>query len=278
MEEFYYQDLSIFNTERGEDDLPESNVFLGLLNEIRVIQYDEWKSAPVKKPHSTKYILHVKTLERLFVRAGSEYLLLKQTEESPSDIGLVYFDTADLRFFRDHIHGKLERCKVRNRIWLGQNKQMLEIWKRSNKGKMKKFKLPMSIDNGEMPDDTGDHFQLYTGKTAKQLLATVYIGFKRIVLVSPDFTEKITIDRNISFIPAFKLGKPLYLKGLAMVEIRKPESGLTSFESELKVSGAIKLNVSKYCLGVVMTHPEIKTNSYKPVLLNIAKIIGNDHT
>ena len=277
MEEFFCQDLSVFNGHGIADDSPGHKIFHGLLNDIRVIQYEEWKAVPVKRPHSVKYILNVQSLDRVLESAGYEYLLMKQTEEMLSQIGLIYYDTEDLRFFRDHMHGKQERCKIRTRIMLGPNRQILEIWKRNNKGKMMKYKLPMVGETTETADDPASLFRMHAGLVPEELRATVVLFFNRMVLVSPDFTEKITIDRNLTYIPVTNGPPPIQLSGLALVEIRKPFSEFTFFENALKSVYVKRLAVSKYCLGIVMTHPGVKTNSYKPVLLNIDKIIRNDH-
>lgn len=96
-------------------------------------------------------------------------------------------------------------------------------------------------------------------------------NFKRITLVDKDFTERITIDTDLTYT---ENNKELHFADFAIIEVkqskRNNKSALTAY---LKEKNIREINISKYIYGVLMMKPTIKNNQFLPLIKVMNKII-----
>jgi hypothetical protein len=89
-------------------------------------------------------------------------------------------------------------------------------------------------------------------------------------LVNKYFSERVTIDTNLSF----RLqGKEKKLDKLIVIEIKQEGKRLnTTINKALKSMSILPTNFSKYCIGITNTLDNIKSNRFKEINLKINKL------
>jgi hypothetical protein len=109
------------------------------------------------------------------------------------------------------------------------------------------------------------------GLPPNQLAPILNIQFSRITLTDNNFSERLTIDTNLSV----KNGTSNKIfDQLAISEIKQkkynPKSDIIQILRNLKIPD---MRFSKYCMGMLRVNKEIKYNRFKPKLLQINKIL-----
>ena len=247
------------------------------VKEFEAIPYTEIKGARFRKRATSKYVIPGSTLSGLLRSCSGRYLIAERNGERVLPVGLVYFDTPGLRFFNQHVNGKLKRVKVRTRMWLRSGEQTLEIWKRKNKGTMLKRIVPLELEDGTANGKSENLFEEYSGVAIGEVQASVALKYCRITLVNETLSERITIDTNLKFALPDSPDGAISLPDLAIVEVRHAPHTRSFAGGLMKTWKIRKLRISKYCLGVSLLKTNAKVNSYKPILRNISKTIMYDY-
>ena len=85
-------------------------------------------------------------------------------------------------------------------------------------------------------------------------------------------TERLTIDTNLSYDNPLS-GRHFDFDGICIIEIKR--DGL-SFSPALGVLNNLRIfphGFSKYCIGTVLTNPDVKHNRFKEKLIEINKAL-----
>jgi hypothetical protein len=181
----------------------------------------------------------------------------------------LYFDTPDFRCYSEHHNGKRNRFKIRKREYIENHISYLEYKEKTNKGRTIKSRIKLQqIQEGldakesEFIDGrAGSHFDFEP---------KLWNSFDRVTLVDMQAGERVTIDSGI----AFRVGdRNVSLPELVIIEVKRDEqSGKSQVLEHLKHHLIRPESMSKYCLGVALLFPELKTNNFKQKLLKIEKI------
>lgn len=92
--------------------------------------------------------------------------------------------------------------------------------------------------------------------------------FKRITMVSKKFDERCTIDIDLHF-KSFN-GEKCDFKNMAIVELKQDRQNLRSkIARVLRDKRAYNQSFSKYCIGRALNETELKSNVFKPEILQI---------
>ena len=229
----------------------------------------------------TKYVTDEATLAGILqdaVLAGYRILVADGARISPYDS--VYFDTDALRMFTDHRNGKFRRQKVRTRAYVNSGEAFLEIKRKNNHGRTKKKRTDIPMD--ELSDFRADdaacrYLAEYSDFEATQLRPTLKTVFKRITLVNPDRTERITIDTDLHFRNC-RTGLETSLRDAVVIEL-KQSGRVSSVMKSILLSHRVKpARVSKYCIAVTLTDPSARSGRFKEKVRLIEKIIQHKIT
>ena len=156
---------------------------------------------------------------------------------------------------------------------------MVEVKSRVNDGKTEKTRQPIGWDNHD-PAEMVTSFVREHG-VHEPLQPSIGNQFRRITLLGRLVDERITIDLDLQFQREVRLGiawKPeeqfdLALKRVCVVEVK---SGLRSSSQigrdHLRRLGSRPQSFSKYCAGVILLHPEIRANRFRPMMRMLAKM------
>lgn len=249
----------------------------GILSGFEIVSSADIEMSSFRRRYITKYVIPDDLLVELINDCKGKYKLLERCSDLQSDILLEYYDTTALKFFNDHVNGKLNRLKVRIRNSYKNEDKVWEIWRRKSKGRMIKKRVPINGSNIEFEEKAGKMVSEYAGIDLNSLTPSLLASFSRITLLNPESNERITIDTNICFASPKHPEKQKHVAGLVIIELRKRRRA-SSFLADLLARHSIRpVKISKYCLGISLTNRCAKTNSYKPIIRNIEKTILHGH-
>ncbi len=217
----------------------------------------------------TKFMIGRPQLEQLLGSLGDNYRVLEVAGVRLNRYKTLYYDTPEFMCYRQHHRGKRNRFKVRKREYVESHISFLEYKEKTNKGRTIKSRIKLSeIDDFLNPgenafiDERTKHHLNYEPK--------LWNSFGRITLVDTKAGERLTIDTDIAFEMG---GRRVRTPELVIIEVKRDEnSGTSEVLRQLKHQLVRPESMSKYCLGVALLYPEMKSNNFKQKLLKIEKI------
>jgi len=242
-----------------------------ILKGFEPVGLDEMGSVRYMNRVDTKYLFSVSKLPHLLGNIRKEYKALEIAKMRRFRYKTVYFDTPDLRFYNQHVTGKLNRAKVRIRTYESNGLTFLEVKQKSNKGRTCKSRLEKEPGDMNHIEQSQIFLNELISSDAGNLKAVINTGFTRITLVSFERSERITIDYNLQWNNL--KGETVRMPFLAIAEIKSDKSTSQSpFFCQLKELGIRKTGFSKYAMGMAMVNGAPKQNNLKPKFLLIKKI------
>lgn len=245
------------------------------LNQMEPIGLADMKAVRLMNRVDQKYMASVSQLEPLLERVAEEYYVQQIEGEPIAPYRTLYFDTADLHMYTMHHNTKLGRQKLRVRCYRSTDTTFFEIKNKDNKKKTRKVRIPISVDDYDrclqMPE-VGAFLCQNTPYTPALLHECLENRFERITLVDKGMSERITIDRSITFHNR-ATGLSADISRLLVIEV-KHEVGapISPLERALHEMHIQPRRMSKYCIGTALTDPSAKHNRFKPKLLFIEKL------
>ena len=242
-----------------------------ILKEFEPVELDEMGTVRYMNRVDTKYLFPVSRLPHLLANVQKEYKALEMEKMRRFRYKTVYFDTPDLRFYNQHVTGKLNRTKVRIRTYESNGLTFLEVKQKSNKGRTSKSRQEKEPGDMNHIEQSRLFLNELLSSEAENLKAVINTGFTRITLVSFEKSERITIDYDLRWNNL--RGETVSMPFLAIAEIKSDKSSTQSpFFRQLKQMGIRKSGFSKYALGMAMVNNAPKQNNLKPKFLQIKKI------
>jgi Uncharacterized protein conserved in bacteria len=229
----------------------------------------------------TKYITDEATLAGVLRDAAAAgYRVLVAGGARISPYSSVYFDTPGLRMFSDHHNQRLRRQKVRTRAYVNSGEAFLEIKRKNNHGRTKKKRT--GIPMAELPDFRADeaacrYLAEHSDFGAAQLRPVLETVFRRITLVNPDRTERITIDTGLYF-KNFRTGLETSLGDAVIIELKQSGHAASVMKSILLDHRVKTARVSKYCIAVTLTDPSARAGRFKEKVRLLEKTIHHKIT
>lgn len=184
----------------------------------------------------------------------------------------LYFDTDDLLFYRQHHNQVRPRYKVRYRKYLESEELYFEIKSKNNKDRTLKARKKVTNISDTFSESIRQMIVERVGVEPDLLHPTLKISFSRITLVDQNITNRVTIDFNIV---AGKDDEMREFHNIVIAEVKQPR--IQPRAEFLEVMRGLKIpamRMSKYCLGIIHTHPGVKHNRFKPRLLQINKLMS----
>ena len=252
-----------------------------LLDRFDPITLERMDSIRLMNRIDTKYVTDILRLREILEDAQRQgYLVFESDGERIQAYDSIYFDTSDLRMFREHRRGKLVRQKIRTRVYLGSGLCFLEVKKKNNHSRTRKKRV------GVAPDDIQDFREdpeaclLLSSDSCYQsceIFPSVETMFNRITLVNKNLTERLTIDISVTF-KNLRTSSEASLGTAAIIEI-KQDGRLGSKMKDILLKHRVKpMRVSKYCLGVALTDPKVLPGRFKSKIRFIDKLNKNRYT
>ncbi|MBQ9418215.1 MAG: polyphosphate polymerase domain-containing protein [Bacteroidales bacterium] len=260
---------------------------MSILDQMAPIGLDDMKAVRLMNRIDQKYMASASGLEELLGRVAGDYYVQHIQGNPLAPYRTLYFDTADLRMYTMHHNQKLNRQKLRVRTYRATDTTFFEIKNKDNKKKTRKVRIPVDVSQfdhvlevPEVKDFVLQHTPYFPLPAPSAPADTRPLAlheclenrFERITLVDKGMTERITIDRGITFHNR-ATGRDADISQLLVIEV-KHEVGapMSAIEQALHEMHILPRRMSKYCIGTALTDPSAKYGRFKPKLLFIEKI------
>jgi len=217
----------------------------------------------------TKYVFGSAQLPAILTTLRGEYRVLEVDGKRGTDYRSLYFDTADLKHYHEHHNGHSFRSKVRFREYVGSGLSYLEVKRKTGRGGTDKKRIRVE----RIPTVMTPEQQDYAAKASncpEPLLPQLWNHFTRITLVHRTRNERLTIDHDLRFTLA---GSERALGDICVAELKEARADRSSPFARLMRSMRVRpAGMSKYCIGMLLLHPGVKRNAFKPILLQLERI------
>lgn len=251
--------------------------FTEALEKLSPITLEEMDSIRLMNRIDSKYLTNEATLLHVLAdaaAAGYRVLVSEGGRISPYDS--VYYDTDGLRMFYDHHNRRLVRQKVRTRSYLSSGDSFLEIKRKNNHGRTRKKRI--GIPSEELMDFSADtpacaYLEKHSWFTAGQLSPSAETAFRRITLVNPALTERLTIDTQLEF-KNFRSGRSTSLQDAVVIELKQDGRAASRMKRILLERRVKPVRISKYCIAITLTDPQARSGRFKEKVRAIEKTIG----
>ena len=208
-----------------------------------------------------KYVLPADKLEDLLHFFREHYRVLEVNGKRCFSYQTRYFDTRDFDFYFQHHRDKPSRVKVRERTYLESGLQFVEVKQKEANGHTRKFRTAQQTLEG-----SGTFIESHAGYPAESLSCTLQSRYQRITLFHKTELEKVTIDLGLNYATdTDEQGFP----NILLLEIKTPGRTSGKLINWLKEQGIREGSLSKYILGLISLHPELKHNRFKKAYTNI---------
>jgi hypothetical protein len=218
----------------------------------------------------TKFVFRQGLLPILLEEMGNNYRILETCGSRIHPYQTIYFDTPELKLYHVHRQGKLNRYKIRFRKYCDSDLCFFEIKFKNNKGRTIKWR---KVHTGGLHvlDETAEILiKKKTPVDPAMMKPVIEIRYDRMTLVNRDLTERITVDTGLTFCSGDQV---ITIPGLCIAEVKEEKNGHGGFPCLMHRLKVQPMSVSKFCMGIILLHPEIRRNTFKPKLLRIQKIL-----
>jgi hypothetical protein len=242
-----------------------------ILNSFKTIGLHEMDGVRLMNRVESKYIFCADRLPELLNHLKESYRVLAIDETRNFGYCTTYLDTTELMFYAQQVRGKLNRYKVRYRLYETTGVSYLEIKKKTNKKRTIKWRIENSLKPDSPDAEAMQFINKYLPYGLPDLRPSLINGFTRITLVGNECKERVTLDYNLTFASPYGVfsGFPF----LAVAELkREKKSCLSPFGAVMKQLNIRSGSFSKYCIGSALIMDTPRKNLLKPNLLLINKI------
>ena len=242
-----------------------------LLNDFQTLSLDELDKVRLLDRQDTKFVFNQIQLPHILERIKPFYRTLEIKNSSVFRYDNTYFDTADFLFYNQHHNENRKRFKVRLRKYSSSSKPFFEIKIKNNKNRTVKKRLLVNEMNKCLGKQEENLVSEIINLQPNQLIPILNMQFTRITLADKSFSERLTIDTNLSVIngTASKMFDQLVISEIKQKKYN-PKSDFIHILHSLKIP---EMRFSKYCMGMLHVNKGIKYNRFKPKLLQINKIL-----
>ena len=247
----------------------------GLMDGFASISLSEMDGIRLMNRIDTKYLTSEPRLAALLSEAlDCGYMVFEEGGKRIQDYDSVYFDTPSFTTYTEHRRGKLVRQKIRTRRYSSSGVCFLEIKNKNNHSRTKKKRIQLT--EGAYPYYTCD--EVATAWLGERCLydvgslgATLGTAFKRITLVNPERSERLTIDMDVRF-RNFRTGMEAGLGNAVIIELKQDGRAGSRMREILLRHRILPCRISKSCAGITMTTPGIRAGRFKEKVRLIEKI------
>lgn len=219
----------------------------------------------------TKFMISLDVLIKILPDLQHQYRVLEVAGKRQSQYETLYYDTPEFSHYIQHQNGKKNRYKIRKRQYVDSALSFLEVKFKNNKGRTFKSRIKLKDWNTAL-DERGNAFIDQKAQSSAGLEPKIWNAYKRITLVDTVHGERVTLDGDMSF---YFGDRSCSMASLVIAEVKQDgENRHSRFMQHMKSKLYRPEGISKYCLGVALLYPEVKSNTFKEKILKIIKISG----
>jgi hypothetical protein len=199
-----------------------------------------------------KYVVERDRLAAVFGRLREDHDVLEIDGRRAFAYETVYFDTSDLRCFREHAAGVIPRFKARTRHYVDAGTCVFEVKIKPAEGETDKHQTghdaPADVlrpGDEQLLETTLHDAGIAPPDTLEPVLRT---SFDRVALAAREGAARLTVDLGVRL--ASMEGAAVQLRdGLVLIETKSAD-GESAADSALRALGAQPIGLSKYRTGI----------------------------
>ena len=225
-----------------------------------------------------KFLLTNSQFKEVLKDLKQDFQVLEIAENRVFSYDNIYMDTDDYLFYNQHQNRVNPRTKIRTRLYEDSNLAFFE-YKHKIDWVTRKFRYDFPIEeHGKMTKWKKRFFEwvwqsINEWAKAPTISQAIKTKYKRITLVSRNWTERLTIDFDIKTIDLRdKNKKEIELKGLVIIESKSMSKKCFSCEIMKKHWLKQAKACSKYSLWVVYSWLAKKFDHFKETMEKIKEI------
>lgn len=244
-----------------------------ILNGFNTISLDEMSSIRLMNRIDTKYLANEQQLVRLLEMARGEYMVQSIDGIRQSEYSTQYLDDRFNTMYLNHHNGRVPRQKVRIRTYVDTNDDFFEVKIKNNHGRTKKKRMHLTGADTYVQEGASAFLEEHAMLSIplSDMKPKVANHFKRITLVNNAKTERLTIDRELSFHNS-ETGLDRNMDNLVVIEVKRDGNTYSPIQDLLRELRIFPSGFSKYCIGMALTTPGIKRNLFNERLRKIEKL------
>jgi hypothetical protein len=244
------------------------------LNQYDPITLEEMDGVKLMDRTDVKFNFNIHHLPELLHSVRDHYRVLEVSGTRMSRYETLYYDTPEYDLYKVHHNGKPGRFKIRVRKYVESDLNFFEVKHKNNKGRTIKSRVKKKIAGNEISGNASALLSEKTGMQSSGLEPKLWVNYTRITLVNRFEAERLTIDLDLQVIND---ESSFSFDGLVIVEAKMSKLQNTPFVKLLKDRHIRQGGVSKYCMAVSKLVPGVKSNNFKPKLLNVDKILNENN-
>ncbi|MBN2556235.1 MAG: polyphosphate polymerase domain-containing protein [Anaerolineales bacterium] len=222
-----------------------------------------------------KYLLPASQVLTWLADLRTAYYAFKHCGHFIQPYRTLYFDSANYKFYFEHHNGVADRYKIRAREYVLSQASYLEIKHKTGNGRTIKHRDKtnrLATTPAAFPHDFLENYFPYPHL---RLEPSLWSRFQRVTFVNKADHERVTLDFGLEFYAADVY---IPLTGFVIAEVKQYRSTReTKFARLLKTLLVRPSSFSKYCVGIALTHPAVKQNNFKPLLIQIKRLSSGEN-
>ncbi len=244
-----------------------------ILERFAPISLEDMSSIRLMNRTDSKYLANEDQLRQLLQMASGEYMVQEIDGRRTAEYRTLYFDDKDNIMYLNHHNGRLTRQKVRIRTYVDTSDNFFEIKLKNNHGRTKKKRIHLNGLDTYVQDGAADFLAEHTmlPLTLSDIKPKLSNHFSRITLVNNAKTERLTIDRELSFHNE-ETGLDRSMDNLVVIEVKRDGNTYSPIQELLREVRIFPSGFSKYCIGMALTTPGIKRNMFNERIRKIEKL------
>ncbi|MCM1309959.1 MAG: polyphosphate polymerase domain-containing protein [Bacteroides sp.] len=243
-----------------------------LLDSYRSVSLEQMGKVKLMNRVDTKFVTTLDKLEQLLQMASDRYSIQEIEGRQMMPYTTLYFDTPVCEMFAEHQRGKKARQKIRIRRYESSGIAFLEVKRKNNKGRTDKKRMQVGEHTPDLDCEQYRTFLIQKSRYgAQRLLPQLSNAFHRITLVNDAMTERLTIDLDLRFHNE-QTGQDANMGPLVIIEVKRDGLTYSPILAMLKQLRIHQSGFSKYCIGMSLTNPNLKSNRFKERLRYVSKL------
>jgi len=243
---------------------------LQIFEPMPTIQLDELNTAELLSRCDTKFLVPAARLPLLVQQLVPHYRMLKIDSHFSFAYHTRYFDDSFFSHYLDHHNSRPQRHRIRVRHYLHSGRVFDEIKFRTVRNVIVKSRLERAAPHQHIDDHFSGWLKQEHGIDATALSPSLDVFVRRTTLVERDFSERLTIDVDLSW---QRNGCMSSAESLAVVEIKHgAKRPCSKGIQRMRLLGYRPLSFSKYCIGMARLEPRIKQGRFKAVLRKVLAV------
>ena len=218
-----------------------------------------------------KYVVPVETMSRVIERLRGSHRVLTIDERTRFEYWTTYFDAPELTSFREHVQRRRRRFKCRTRHYVESGHHAFEVKLKGPRGRTLKRRMPCEpMADGPLGEPALGFLRdclavAYGRDLDATMVPALSVAYHRVTLAAPELGERLTCDLTLRFGGAD--GRTGRLRdGLAIVESKSGDGRAAADRALLALGARPVADCSKYCLGIALTRPDVRSNRFRPLM------------